>query len=136
MLKVYTGYNLSNIRGAVYFDFTDLTPPKEIIDTVTEKVLSTDCFSDNGLELKIKTNHPLVLGVLETLAMESENTQNLIYYYIDEFGVYSRSYYEGDVIVGAHFPNEELLNLKSRFYTYYYKNVCRLGKGGQYNATN
>ena len=129
MLKVYTGYNLSNIRGAVHFDFTDLTPPKEIIETVTDKVLSTDCFSDNGVELKIKTNHPLVIGVLETLAMESGNNQNLIYYYIDEFGVYSSSYYEGDVIVGDHFPNEELITLKSRFYTYYYKHICRLGGG-------
>lgn len=129
MLKVYTGYNLSNIRGAVHFDFTDLTPPKEIIETVTDKVLSTDCFSDNGVELKIKTNHPLVIGVLETLAMESGNNQNLIYYYIDEFGVYSSSYYEGDVIVGDLFPNEELITLKSRFYTHYYKHICRLGGG-------
>lgn len=129
MLKVYTGYNLSNIRGTVHFDFTDLTPPKEIIETVTDKVLSTDCFSDNGVELKIKTNHPLVIGVLETLAMESGNNQNLIYYYIDEFGVYSSSYYEGDVIVGDHFPNEELITLKSRFYTHYYKHICRLGGG-------
>lgn len=129
MLKVYTGYNLSNIRGAVHFDFTDLTPPKEIIDTVTDKVLSTDCFSENGVELKIKTNHPLVIGVLETLAMESGNNQNLIYYYIDEFGVYSSSHYEGDVIVGDHFPNEELITLKSRFYTHYYKHICRLGGG-------
>lgn len=129
MLKVYTGYNLSNIRGAVHFDFTDLTPPKEIIETVTDKVLSTDCFSENGVELKIKTNHPLVIGVLETLAMESGNNQNLIYYYIDEFGVYSSSYYEGDVIVGDHFPNEELITLKSRFYNHYYKHICRLGGG-------
>ena len=129
MLKVYTGYNLSNIRGTVHFDFTDLTPPKEIIETVTDKVLSTDCFSDNGVELKIKTNHPLVIGVLETLAMESGNNQNLIYYYIDEFGVYSSSYYEGDVIVGDHFPNGELITLKSRFYTHYYKHICRLGGG-------
>ena len=83
MLKVYTGYNLSSIRDAVSFNFTDLTTPKEIIESVTEKVLSTDCFSDNGVELKVKTNHPLVLGVLETLAMESGNNQNLIYYYID-----------------------------------------------------
>ena len=119
MLKVYTGYNLSNIRGTVHFDFTDLTPPKEIIETVTDKVLSTDCFSDNGVELKIKTNHPLVIGVLETLAMESGNNQNLIYYYIDE----------GDVIVGDHFPNEELITLKSRFYNHYYKHICRLGGG-------
>ena len=124
MLKVYTGYNLSNIRGTVHFDFTDLTPPKEIIETVTDKVLSTDCFSDNGVELKIKTNHPLVIGVLETLAMESGNNQNLIYYYIDEFGVYSSSYYEGD-----DFPNEELITLKSRFYNHYYKHICRLGGG-------
>lgn len=91
--------------------------------------MSTDCFSDNGVELKIKTNHPLVIGVLETLAMESGNNQNLIYYYIDEFGVYSSSYYEGDVIVGDHFPNEELITLKSRFYNHYYKHICRLGGG-------
>lgn len=129
MLKVYTGYNLSNIRGTVHFDFTDLTPPKEIIETVTDKVLSTDCFSDNGVELKIKTNHPLVIGVLETLAMESGNNQNLIYYYIDEFGVYTSSYYEGEVVIGEYFPNKELTDLKSRFYSYYYKNICRLGRG-------
>ena len=36
MLKVYTGYNLSNIRGAVHFDFTDLTPPKEIIEKFSQ----------------------------------------------------------------------------------------------------
>lgn len=130
MLKVYTGYNLSSIRDAVSFNFTDLTTPKEIIDSVTEKVLSTDCFSDNGMELKVKTNHPLVLGVLETLAMESGNNQNLIYYYIDEFGVYSSSYYEGEVVVGDYFPNKELTDLKSRFYSYYYENIRRLGRGG------
>lgn len=130
MLKVYTGYNLSSIRDAVSFNFTDLTTPKEIIDSVTEKVLSTDCFSDNGMELKVKTNHPLVLGVLETLAMESGNNQNLIYYYIDEFSVYSSSYYEGEVVVGDYFPNKELTDLKSRFYSYYYENIRRLGRGG------
>lgn len=130
MLKVYTGYNLSSIRDAVSFNFTDLTTPKEIIDNVTEKVLSTDCFSDNGMELKVKTNHPLVLGVLETLAMESGNNQNLIYYYIDEFSVYSSSYYEGEVVVGDYFPNKELTDLKSRFYSYYYENIRRLGRGG------
>ena len=129
MLKVYTGYNLSSIRDAVSFNFTDLTTPKEIIESVTEKVLSTDCFSDNGVELKVKTNHPLVLGVLETLAMESGNNQNLIYYYIDEFGVYTSSYYEGEVVIGEYFPNKELTDLKSRFYSYYYKNICRLGRG-------
>lgn len=130
MLKVYTGYNLSSIRDAVSFNFTDLTTPKEIIDSVTEKVLSTDCFSDNGMELKVKTNHPLVLGVLETLAMEFGNNQNLIYYYIDEFSVYSSSYYEGEVVVGDYFPNKELTDLKSRFYSYYYENIRRLGRGG------
>lgn len=130
MLKVYTGYNLSSIRDAVSFNFTDLTTPKEIIDSVTEKVLSTDCFSDNGMELKVKTNHPLVLGVLETLAMECGNNQNLIYYYIDEFSVYSSSYYEGEVVVGDYFPNKELTDLKSRFYSYYYENIRRLGRGG------
>lgn len=130
MLKVYTGYNLSSIRDAVSFNFTDLTTPKEIIESVTEKVLSTDCFSDNGMELKVKTNHPLVLGVLETLAMESGNNQNLIYYYIDEFSVYSSSYYEGEVVVGDYFPNKELTDLKSRFYSYYYENIRRLGRGG------
>lgn len=129
MLKVYTGYNLSIIRDAVSFNFTDLTIPKEIIESVTEKVLSTDCFSDNGVELKVKTNHPLVLGVLETLAMESGNNQNLIYYYIDEFGVYTSSYYEGEVVIGEYFPNKELTDLKSRFYSYYYKNIRRLGRG-------
>jgi hypothetical protein len=129
MLKVYTGYNLSIIRDAVSFNFTDLTTPKEIIESVTEKVLSTDCFSDNGVELKVKTNHPLVLGVLETLAMESGNNQNLIYYYIDEFGVYTSSYYEGEVVIGEYFPNKELTDLKSRFYSYYYKNIRRLGRG-------
>lgn len=128
MLKVYTGYNLSIIRDAVSFNFTDLTTPKEIIESVTEKVLSTDCFSDNGVELKVKTNHPLVLGVLETLAMESGNNQNLIYYYIDEFGVYTSSYYEGEVVIGEYFPNKELTDLKSRFYSYYYKNIRRLGR--------
>lgn len=129
MLKVYTGYNLSSIRDAVSFNFTDLTIPKEIIESVTEKVLSTDCFSDNGVELKVKTNHPLVLGVLETLAMESGNNQNLIYYYIDEFGVYTSSYYEGEVVIGEYFPNKELTDLKSRFYSYYCKNIRRLGRG-------
>lgn len=129
MLKVYTGYNLSSIRDAVSFNFTDLTIPKEIIESVTEKVLSTDCFSDNGVELKVKTNHPLVLGVLETLAMESGNNQNLIYYYIDEFGVYTSSYYEGEVVIGEYFPNKELTDLNSRFYSYYYKNIRRLGRG-------
>lgn len=129
MLKVYTGYNLSSIRDAVSFNFTDLTIPKEIIESVTEKVLSTDCFSDNGVELKVKTNHPLVLGVLETLAMESGNNQNLIYYYIDEFGVYTSSYYEGEVVIGEYFPNKELTDLKSRFYSYYYKNIRRLSRG-------
>ena len=129
MLKVYTGYNLSSIRDAVSFNFTDLTTPKEIIESVTEKVLSTACFSDNGVELKVKTNHPLVLGVLETLAMESGNNQNLIYYYIDEFGVYTSSYYEGEVVIGEYFPNKELTDLKSRFYSYYYKNIRRLGRG-------
>lgn len=129
MLKVYIGYNLSIIRDAVSFNFTDLTTPKEIIESVTEKVLSTDCFSDNGVELKVKTNHPLVLGVLETLAMESGNNQNLIYYYIDEFGVYTSSYYEGEVVIGEYFPNKELTDLKSRFYSYYYKNIRRLGRG-------
>ena len=129
MLKVYTGYNLSSVRDAVSFNFTDLTTSKEIIESVTEKVLSTDCFSDNGVELKVKTNHPLVLGVLETLAMESGNNQNLIYYYIDEFGVYTSSYYEGEVVIGEYFPNKELTDLKSRFYSYYYKNIRRLGRG-------
>ena len=129
MLKVYTGYNLSSIRDVMSFNFTDLTTPKEIIESVTEKVLSTDCFSDNGVELKDKTNHPLVLGVLETLAMESGNNQNLIYYYIDEFGVYTSSYYEGEVVIGEYFPNKELTDLKSRFYSYYYKNIRRLGRG-------
>lgn len=130
MLKIYTGYNLSSIRDAVSFNFTDLTPPKEIIEIVTERVLSADCFSDNGVELKIKTNHPLVIGVLETLAMESGNNQNLIYYYIDEFGVYSSPYYEGEVVVGDYFPNKELTDLKSRFYKCYYENIRRLGRGG------
>lgn len=123
MLKVYTGYNLSNIDDAMSINATDLTPPSNIINRVTAIVNESNCFSENGTILKIKSNHPLVLAILETLAMESGFNNNMTYYYIDEHGNYSRSHYEGELIVGDYFPNQEILELKNRFYRHYYQNM-------------
>lgn len=127
MLKVYTGYNLGNLKGIMSFGFTDVTPPNEIIKTVTMVVNESNCFSDEGMDLKIKSNHPLVLATLETLAMESGFNHNMIYYYINEQGEYSSSHYEGELIVGDYFPNNELLELKNRFYRYFYQTKRKLG---------
>ena len=80
MLKVYTGYNLSNIDDAVSINVTDLTLPSNIINKVTAIVNESNCFSENSTILKIKSNHPLVLATLETLAMESGFNHNMIYY--------------------------------------------------------
>ena len=121
MLKVYTGYNLNNLKEIRSFEFTDLTPPDEIIEIITKVVNESNCFSDNGMDLKIKSNHPLVLATLETLAMESGFNNHMIYYYINEQGEYSSSHYEGELIVGDYFPNSELLELKSRFFSKFYK---------------
>lgn len=127
MLKVYTGYNLNNLKEIRSFEFTDLTPPDEIIEIITKVVNESNCFSDNGMDLKIKSNHPLVLATLETLAMESGFNNHMIYYYINEQGEYSSSHYEGELIVGDYFPNNELLELKNRFYRYFYKTKRKLG---------
>lgn len=121
MLKVYTGYNLGNLKGIMSFEFTDVTPPNEIIKYVTKVVNESNCFSDDGMDLEIKSNHPLVLATLETLAMESGFNHNMIYYYINEQGEYSSSHYEDELIVGDYFPNNELLELKNRFYRYFYQ---------------
>lgn len=127
MLKVYTGYNLSNIDDAVSINVTDLTLPSNIINKVTAIVNESNCFSENSTILKIKSNHPLVLATLETLAMESGFNNNMIYYYIDEPGNYSSSHYEGERIVGDYFPNQEILELKNRFYRHYYQNMRKQG---------
>ena len=123
MLKVYTGYNLSNIDDAVSINVTDLTLPSNIINKVTAIVNESNCFSENSTILKIKSNHPLVLATLETLAMESGFNHNMIYYYIDEHGNYSSSHYGGELIVGDYFPNEELMELKTRFYRHFYQTM-------------
>lgn len=121
MLKVYTGYNLRNIDDAVSINVTDLTLPSNIINKVTAIVNESNCFSENSPILKIKSNHPLVLATLETLAMESGFNNNMIYYYLDEHGNYSSSHYDGELIVGYYFPNEELMELKTRFYRHFYQ---------------
>ena len=123
MLKVYTGYNLNTIDDAMSINVTDLTPPSNIINRVTAIVNESNCFSENSTILKIKSNHPLVLATLETLAMESGFNNNMTYYYIDEQGNYSRSHYEGELIVGDYFPNEELMELKTRFYRHFYQTM-------------
>lgn len=123
MLKVYTGYNLSNIDDAVSINVTDLTLPSNIINKVTAIVNESNCFSENSPILKIKSNHPLVLATLETLAMESGFNNNMIYYYLDEHGNYSSSHYDGELIVGDYFPNEELMELKTRFYRHFYQTM-------------
>lgn len=123
MLKVYTGYNLSNIDDAVSINVTDLTLPSNIINKVTAIVNESNCFSENSTILKIKSNHPLVLATLETLAMESGFNNNMIYYYLDEHGNYSSSHYEGELIIGDYFQNEELMELKTRFYRHFYQTM-------------
>ena len=45
----------------------------------------------------------------------------MIYYYLDEHGNYSSSHYDGELIVGDYFPNEELMELKTRFYRHFYQ---------------
>lgn len=126
MLKVYTGYNLNSLKDIRSFEFTDLTPPDEIIKIVTKVVNESNCFSDDGMDLKIKSNHPLVLGTLETLAMESGFNNNMKYYHIDTKGNYSSSHYEGELIVGDYFPNNEFMELKNRFYRYFYNTKRKL----------
>ena len=60
MLKIYSGYHLTNKTENITFNIHELQPQKEVIEIVTNFVLTSRGLEDETLDIGISTNNPLV----------------------------------------------------------------------------
>lgn len=120
MLTIYSGYHLANKKENITLDIRELQPQQKIIDIVTDFVTTSEALEDNLLDVGINTTNPLVIATIEAIAMETDKIQNLKYVYITEDGEEHLSHYIDDRCEGDYYPNDELMDLKTRYYRAYY----------------
>lgn len=91
MLNFYTGYNLKDVKTNQDITFSDLHTQEEIFSKVENLIKDTQAFK-SGL-ISLKSNNPLVLEIISTLAMEEEANKNFNIFYIDKKGDKHKLYY-------------------------------------------
>lgn len=120
MLTIYSGYHLANKKENITLDIRELQPQQQIIDMVTDFVITSEALEDDILNVGINTTHPLVIATIEAIAMEIDKIQNLKYVYITEDGKEHLSHYIDDRCEGDYYPNDEFIDLQARYYQAYY----------------
>lgn len=123
MLKIYSGYHLTNKTENITFNIHELQPQKEVIEIVTNFVLTSRGLEDETLDIGISTNNTLVIATIEALAMETNHINNLKYVYVSKDGAEHISHYLDDRCEGKHYPNSEYTDLKTRYYRAFYKRL-------------
>lgn len=121
MLKIYSGYHLADKIENITFDIHELQPQQEIIDNVTQFIASSEALEDDTLNVGISTTNPLVIATIEAIAMEKNVMHNLKYVHITKNGNEHITDYMEDRSEGKYYPNEEYMDLKTRFYKAYYE---------------
>lgn len=126
MLTIYSGYHLANKKENITLDIRELQPQQKIIDIVTDFVTTSEALEDDIIDVGINTTHPLVIATIEAIAMEMDKIQNLKYVYITENGEEHLSHYIDDRCEGDYYPNDEFMDLKTRYYhAYYARKRCK-----------
>ena len=126
MLTIYSGYHLANKNENVTLDIRELQPQQQIIDVVTDFVTTSEALKEDIINVGINTTNPLVIATIEAIAMEMDKIQNLKYVYITEDGEEHLSHYVEDNCEGEYYPNNELLDLHTRYYhAYYARKRCK-----------
>ncbi len=126
MLTIYSGYHLANKKENITLDIRELQPQQQIIDMVTDFVTTSEALEDDIINVGINTTNPLVIATIEAIAMEMDKIQNLKYVYITEDGEEHLSHYVEDNCEGEYYPNNELLDLHTRYYhAYYARKRCK-----------
>ena len=123
MLKIYSGYHLTDKKENITLDIRELQPQQKIIEIVTDFVTTSEALEDDLLDVGINTTNPLVIATIEAIAMEMDKIQNLKYVYITEDGEEHLSHYIDDRCEGEHYPNSEYMDLKTRYYRAFYKRL-------------
>lgn len=77
MLKIYSGYHLTDKTENITFNIHELQPQKEVIEIVTNFVLTSRGLEDETLDIGISTNNPLVIATIEALAMETNQQSEI-----------------------------------------------------------
>lgn len=123
MLKIYSGYHLTNKTENITFNIHELQPQQEVIEIVTNFVQTSKGLEDETLDLGISTNNPLVIATIEALAMETNHINNLKYVYVSKDGAEHISHYLDDRCEGEYYPSSEYMELKTRYYRAFYKRL-------------
>lgn len=123
MLTIYSGYHLANKKENITLDIRELQPQQKIIEIVTDFVTTSEALEDDLLDVGINTTNPLVIATIEAIAMEVDKIQNLKYVYITEDGEEHLSHYIDDRCEGDYYPNDEFMDLKTRYYHAFYKRL-------------
>lgn len=123
MLKIYSGYHLTDKKENITLDIRELQPQQKIIEIVTDFVTTSEALEDDLLDVGINTTNPLVIATIEAIAMEMDKIQNLKYVYITEDGEEHLSHYIDDRCEGEYYPNSEYTDLNSRYYRAFYKRL-------------
>ena len=123
MLTIYSGYHLANKKENITLDIRELQPQQKIIEIVTDFVTTSEALEDDLLDVGINTTNPLVIATIEAIAMEMDKIQNLKYVYITEDGEEHLSHYIDDRCEGDYYPNDEFMDLKTRYYRAFYKRL-------------
>ena len=123
MLKIYSGYHLTEKKENITLDIRELQPQQKIIEIVTDFVTTSEALEDDLLDVGINTTNPLVIATIEAIAMEMDKIQNLKYVYITEDGEEHLSHYIDDRCEGEYYPNSEYTDLNSRYYRAFYKRL-------------
>lgn len=123
MLTIYSGYHLANKKENITLDIRELQPQQKIIEIVTDFVTTSEALEDDLLDVGINTTNPLVIATIEAIAMEMDKIQNLKYVYITEDGEEHLSHYIDDRCEGDYYPNDEFMDLKTRYYHAFYKRL-------------
>ena len=123
MIKIYSGYHLTDKTENITFNIHELQTQQEVIEIVTNFVQSSRGLEDETLVVGISTNNPLVIATIEAIAMEMDKIQNLKYVYVTQDGAENISHYVDDRCEGEYYPNSEYTDLKSRYYRAFYKRL-------------
>ena len=123
MLTIYSGYHLANKKENITLDIRELQPQQKIIEIVTDFVTTSEALEDDLLDVGINTTNPLVIATIEAIAMEMDKIQNLKYVYITKDGEEHLSHYIDDRCEGDYYPNDEFMDLKTRYYRAFYKRL-------------
>ena len=123
MLKIYSGYHLTDKTENITFNIHELQPHQEVIEIVTNFVQTSRGLEDETLVVGISTNNPLVIATIEAIAMGTNHISNLKYVYVTKEGTEHISHYIDDRCEGEHYPNSEYMDLKTRYYHAFYKRL-------------